>query len=37
MRLVTRICLVQHGHKERVAGDPGLTESDRRQAAGTAR
>ena len=33
MTPVTRIYLVQHGDTERVAGDPGLTESGRRQAA----
>jgi len=37
MRLVTRIYLVQHGDKLRVAGDPGLTELGMRQAAVTAR
>ena len=37
MTPVTRIYLVQHGDTERVAGDPGLTESGRQQAAVTAR
>jgi broad specificity phosphatase PhoE len=36
MRLVTLIYLVQHGDKERVAGDPGLTALGARQAAVTA-
>jgi broad specificity phosphatase PhoE len=35
--LVTTIYLVQHGDKERLPGDPGLTELGRRQAAVTAR
>jgi broad specificity phosphatase PhoE len=34
---VTAIYLVQHGDKERMAGDPGLTELGRDQAAVTAR
>jgi broad specificity phosphatase PhoE len=37
MRLVTLIYLVQHGDKERAAGDPGLTALGTRQAAVTAR
>jgi broad specificity phosphatase PhoE len=37
MRLVTLIYLVQHGDKERAAGDPGLTKLGTRQAAVTAR
>jgi len=35
--LVTLIYLVQHGDKERLAGDPGLTELGRGQAGATAR
>jgi broad specificity phosphatase PhoE len=35
--LVTTIYLVQHGDKERLPGDPGLTELGRRQAEVTAR
>jgi broad specificity phosphatase PhoE len=35
--LVTTIYLVQHGDKQRVPGDPGLTELGQRQAAATAR
>jgi broad specificity phosphatase PhoE len=35
--LVTLIYLVQHGDKQRLAGDPGLTERGRDQARGTAR
>ena len=35
--LVTLIYLVQHGDKERLAGDPGLTELGRDQARATAR
>src|SRR5690242_9338495 len=35
--LVTTIYLVQHGDKERLPGDPGLTELGKRQAALTAR
>jgi broad specificity phosphatase PhoE len=35
--LVTVIYLVQHGDKERLAGDPGLTELGRDQAVATAR
>ena len=34
--LVTTIYLVQHGDKERLPGNPGLTELGRRQAAVTA-
>jgi broad specificity phosphatase PhoE len=37
MRVVTLIYLVQHGDKERAAGDPGLTALGTRQAAVTAR
>ena len=37
MRLVTLVYLVQHGDKERSAGDPRLTELGTRQAAVTAR
>jgi hypothetical protein len=36
MELVTLIYLVQHGNKERTAGDPGLTALGTRQAAVTA-
>ena len=35
--LVTTIFLVQHGDKERLPGDPGLTELGKRQAEVTAR
>jgi len=35
--LVATIYLVQHGDKERLPGDPGLTELGKRQAAVTAR
>jgi len=35
--LVTLIYLVQHGDKERLAGDPGLTELGSGQAGATAR
>ena len=34
---MTTIYVVQHGDKERLPGDPGLTELGRRQAAVTAR
>ncbi|HUB40027.1 MAG TPA: hypothetical protein VMA72_14345 [Streptosporangiaceae bacterium] len=36
MRVVTRVYLVQHGDKQRAAGDPGLTELGTRQAAAAA-